>query len=168
MLEDTNSLDGAHIMSSWLVVVVCSALTSLSTIFQRTGSHGLDPGPQHTKVVKNGNSCSSLGTQTYEVESTQCRDNVTGCGIMSNVWGMLLQWGRHRRDMTEKLLKATLNRTNKNNNNFQSYHDGVWLLYNTSTMLTVIVLPHWSIMPQILDMIPPHPVTLSWHWVDQS
>ena len=33
-------------------------------------------------------------------------------------------------------------------------------------MLTFIVLPHWSIMPQTLDMIP-HPVTLSWHWVDQ-
>ena len=33
-----------------------------------TGGHGLDPGPQHTKVVKNGTSCSSLGTQTYWVE----------------------------------------------------------------------------------------------------
>ena len=41
---------------------------------------------------------------------------------MTSVWGMILQWGsttkvstelpvatRHRRDMTEKLLKATLN-----------------------------------------------------------
>ena len=36
-----------------------------------------------------------------------------------------------------------------------------------SSMLTFIVLPHWSIMPQTLDMIP-HPVTLSWHWVDHS
>ena len=34
------------------------------------------------------------------------------------------------------------------------------------SMLTFIVLPHWSIMSQTLDMIP-HPVTLSWHWVDQ-
>ena len=34
-------------------------------------------------------------------------------------------------------------------------------------MLTFIVLPHWSIMPQTLDMIP-HPVTLSRHWVGQS
>ena len=33
-----------------------------------TGGHGFDPGPRHTKVVKNGTSCSSLGTQTYEVE----------------------------------------------------------------------------------------------------
>ena len=29
-------------------------------------------------------------------------------------------------------------------------------------MLTFIVLPHWSIMPQTLDMIS-HPVALSWH-----
>ena len=29
-----------------------------------TGGHGFDPGPRHTKVVKNGTSCSSLGTQT--------------------------------------------------------------------------------------------------------
>ena len=47
---------------------------------------------------------------------------MTGCGIMSSVWDIILQWGstikvsielpvatRHRRDMTEKLLKATLN-----------------------------------------------------------
>ena len=27
-----------------------------------TGGHGFDPGPRHTKVVKNGTSCSSLGT----------------------------------------------------------------------------------------------------------
>ena len=30
--------------------------------------HGFDPGPRHTKVVKNGTSCSSLGTQIYGVE----------------------------------------------------------------------------------------------------
>ena len=41
------------------------------------------------------------------------------------------------------------------------------LVATGSSMLTFIVLPHWSIMPQALDMIP-HPVTLSWHWVDQS
>ena len=33
-----------------------------------TGGHGFDPGPRHTKVVKNGTSCSSLGTQIYGVE----------------------------------------------------------------------------------------------------
>ena len=33
-----------------------------------TGGHGFDPGPRHTKVVKNGTSCSSLDTQTYGVE----------------------------------------------------------------------------------------------------
>ena len=33
-----------------------------------TGGHGFDPGPRHTKIVKNGTSCSSLGTQIYGVE----------------------------------------------------------------------------------------------------
>ena len=33
-----------------------------------TGGPGFDPGPRHTKVVKNGTSCSSLDTQTYGVE----------------------------------------------------------------------------------------------------
>ena len=33
-----------------------------------TGGHGFDPGPRHTKAVKNGTSCYSLGTQTYGVE----------------------------------------------------------------------------------------------------
>ena len=33
-----------------------------------TGGHGFDHGPRHTKVVKNGTSCSSLGTQLYGVE----------------------------------------------------------------------------------------------------
>ena len=33
-----------------------------------TGGHGFDPGPRHTKVVKNGTSCSALGTQTYGLE----------------------------------------------------------------------------------------------------
>ena len=41
------------------------------------------------------------------------------------------------------------------------------LVATGSSLLTFIVLPHWSIMSQTLDMIP-HPVTLSWHWVDQS
>ena len=31
--------------------------------FRGTGGHGFDPGPRHTEVVKNGTSCSSLGTQ---------------------------------------------------------------------------------------------------------
>ena len=35
---------------------------------QGTGDHGFDPGPRHTKVVKNGTSCSLLGTQIYGVE----------------------------------------------------------------------------------------------------
>ena len=32
------------------------------------GGHSFDPGLQHTKVVKNGTSCSSHGIQTYGVE----------------------------------------------------------------------------------------------------
>ena len=32
------------------------------------GGHVFDLGPRHTKVVKTGTSCSSLGTQTYGVE----------------------------------------------------------------------------------------------------
>ena len=42
-----------------------------------------------------------------------------------------------------------------------------YLVATGSSVLTFIVLPHWSIMPQTLDMIP-HPVTLSWHWVNQT
>ena len=43
-----------------------------------------------------------------------------------------------------------------------------WCLVVTgSSLLTFIELPHWSIMSQTLDMIP-HPVTLSWHWVNHS
>ena len=30
--------------------------------------YGFDPGPRHTKVVKNGTSCSSLGTQSNGIE----------------------------------------------------------------------------------------------------
>ena len=37
-------------------------------LLQGTGFYGFDPGLQHTKVTKNGTSCSSLGTQTYRVE----------------------------------------------------------------------------------------------------
>ena len=33
-----------------------------------TGDNGFDPGPRHTKVIRNGTSCSSLGTQAFGVE----------------------------------------------------------------------------------------------------
>ena len=36
--------------------------------FCGTGGPGFDHGPQHTKVIKNGTSCSSLGAQIYGVE----------------------------------------------------------------------------------------------------
>ena len=40
---------------------------SVQCPLRETGCHGLGPWPRHTKVVKNGTSCSSLGTQTYVV-----------------------------------------------------------------------------------------------------
>ena len=43
-----------------------------------------------------------------------------------------------------------------------------WCLVATGrSMHTFIGLPHWSIMPQTLNMIP-HPVILSCQWIDQS
>ena len=33
----------------------------------RSGGTGFNPGPRHTKVVKNGTSCSPLGTQIFGV-----------------------------------------------------------------------------------------------------
>ena len=41
---------------------------SLECPLQGTGGHGFDPGPRHAGVIKNGTSCSKLGTQTYGVE----------------------------------------------------------------------------------------------------
>ena len=70
----------------WLTINLCP--------LQGTGGHEFDPGPRHTKVVNNGTSCSSLGTQIYGVELglvDPVSDNVTGCGFMSSVWGMILQ-----------------------------------------------------------------------------
>ena len=43
------------------------AITNLCPL-QGTGGHGLDPGLRLTKVVKNGTSCSSFGTQIDGVE----------------------------------------------------------------------------------------------------
>ena len=40
----------------------------VESLLQGTGSHRLNPGPQHIKVIKNCTSCSLLGTQTYGVE----------------------------------------------------------------------------------------------------
>ena len=37
-------------------------------LLRGTVGHGFNPGQRHTKVVKNGTSCSSLGAQTYRVE----------------------------------------------------------------------------------------------------
>ena len=106
-----------------LPLIFLTALVAQSVDWPLWGTrgHGFNPRLQHTKVVKNGTSCSSLGTQTYWVELElvdPVQDNVTGCGVMSSVWGMILQWGstikvsielpvttRHRRDMTENCWK---------------------------------------------------------------
>ena len=47
-------------MKFWRITNLC--------LLRGTGGPGFDPGPRHTKVVKNGTSCSSLGTQIYGVE----------------------------------------------------------------------------------------------------
>ena len=84
---------------------------------------GSIPGRDIPKSLKMVLSCSSLGIHIYGVELELVDpDIVTGYGIMSSVLGMILQWGsninlsielpvatRHCRDMTENLLKATLN-----------------------------------------------------------
>ena len=41
---------------------------SIECPLRETLGHGFDPGPRHTEVFKNGTSCSSLSTQTYEEE----------------------------------------------------------------------------------------------------
>ena len=41
---------------------------SVGCPLQGTGGHRFDPGQWHTKVIKNGTSCSSLGSQTNGVE----------------------------------------------------------------------------------------------------
>ena len=75
MLEDTNSLDGTHIstlrykhstdsITIYFQVLPAPIAQLLECPLRGTGGHGFDPGPRHTKVVKNGTSCSSLGTQT--------------------------------------------------------------------------------------------------------
>ena len=107
---------------SWLTPVA----QSVDCPLRGTGSHGFDSGP-----LKNGTSCSSLGTQTYGVElglvaPPPPQDNVTGFGIMSCVWCMILQWGktikanaelpvatRPRRDMTENCWKFDVKNQNK-------------------------------------------------------
>ena len=71
-----------------------------------------------------------------------------------------LTWSRHQR------MRVCVFGFNVAFNNF-SVISRRCLVATGSSVLTFIVLPHWSIMSQTLDMIP-HPVTLSWHWVDQS
>ena len=81
---------------------------------------------------------------------------MTGCGIMSSVWGMILQWGstinvslelpvatRHHRDMTETLLKVTLNPTKQQQHN--SLHVAIdnWA---PSSEFVSLSIPSWQIL----------------------
>ena len=50
---------------SYLLVPVAQ---SVECQLRGTGGHGFNPGLRHTKVIENGTSCCSLGTQTYGVE----------------------------------------------------------------------------------------------------
>ena len=58
--------------TSWLYVIITHSRFFFCSILyaplRGMGGHGFDPRPRHTKVVKNGTSCSSLGTQNYGVE----------------------------------------------------------------------------------------------------
>ena len=47
-------------MTFWRITNLCP--------LRGTGGPGFDLGPRYTKAVKNGTSCSSLGTQIYGVE----------------------------------------------------------------------------------------------------
>ena len=51
-------------------------------------------------------------------------------------------------------------------NNFSVMLRRCLVATGSSMLFFFIVLPHWSIMPQTLGMIP-HQVKVSWHWVDQ-
>ena len=75
---------------------------------------------------------------------------MTGCGIMSSVWGMILQWGRtikvttelpvatrHYRDMTEKLLEAMLN-PNKQQHILTCYYK---MVTSEKTTLLIVCVP---------------------------
>ena len=50
------------------MVVPVTVAQSIECPLRMTRGHGLDPMPRNTKVVKNGTSCSSLGTQIYDVK----------------------------------------------------------------------------------------------------
>ena len=63
---------------------------SVECPLRETGGHGCYPGPRQTKVVKNLAWHTDIRDRA-RTWSTQCQDNVTGCGIMSSVWGMIFQ-----------------------------------------------------------------------------
>ena len=92
---------------------------------RHVGSLGLISGPCHTKTFFNGTRCSVCGVQCKRYSwdyIARFQYHVTRWGIMSSVWNMIFQWGSIIKfnigftitttyccDMTERLLKATLN-----------------------------------------------------------
>ena len=81
--------------------------------------------PRHTKAIKMVLVAPCLALRIGLVLPNNV-DNVTVCGFMSSVWGMIFQRGstikvsielpvanRHRHDVTKQLLKATLNQKKK-------------------------------------------------------
>ena len=85
----------------------------------------------------------------------------------SNFWTITAFFYKTQMHLTwQKTVTVCLFRFNVAFNNFSVISR--WCLLATgSSKLTFIVLSHWSTIPQTLDKIP-YPVTLSWHWVDQS
>ena len=56
-----------HVQYLHVHIMHCSA-SLVEFPLRGTWGHGFDPQPRHTKVFKNGTSCSSLSTQTYGEE----------------------------------------------------------------------------------------------------
>ena len=94
-----NKLSRLTSLTYWLIPAPVSQ--SVECLLWGRGGHGFDRGLWNIKVVKNGNSCSSLGSLTLHWSST------------IKVSLELPATTRHRCDMTEKLLKSTLIRTNR-------------------------------------------------------
>ena len=53
---------------SVLVFLPVPVAQSVECLLCGTGGQGFNPRPRHIKVIRNGTSCASLGTQTYRVE----------------------------------------------------------------------------------------------------
>ena len=50
------------------ILIPVPVAQSVECLLRMTRGHSLNPMPRNTKVIKNGTSCSSLGTQIYAVK----------------------------------------------------------------------------------------------------